>query len=96
LQVLQQNWWNARFGEISLLGMQQDRFITIIVCIMLGVAALALFLQRHFLRLGRALETSQVRYESLAETIEAVVYRVRLGATRTLDFMSSNSLSSRR
>ena len=91
LEVREKGWWGARFKEVASLGTLQVFFIIAIVILVLGIAALALFLQRHFLRLGRALETSQVRYESLAETIDAVVYRVRLGATRTLEFMSSNS-----
>ncbi len=91
LEARQKGWWTARFEEVATIGKMQDSFIGAIVLVVIGIAALASGLQGYFRRLHQALEKSQIRYETLAETINAVVYRVRLGASRTLEFMSSNS-----
>jgi PAS domain S-box-containing protein len=91
IQVLQQEWWDSRFSELARIGSMQDRVTAAIIVIVAAVAGLALFLQRYFSQMGRALENSESRYESLAESMAGVVYRVRLEKEWILEFMSSNS-----
>jgi PAS domain S-box-containing protein len=88
---IQSLWWNARLTKLNAVRDFQTNvsaLSTVVVLLMLGAA----FMVRHRVsRLSRALAASEERYHSLSESTDGVVYRVRLGQTWTLEYLSPNT-----
>ena len=91
LETAQESWWNRRFEEIADQRSTQ-KYMTatagIVVSLIVGLVA---FAQTSVSRLGGELERSKRQYEHLAESMNGIAYRVRLGKEWILEYMSINS-----
>ncbi|MBU6156252.1 MAG: PAS domain-containing protein [Alphaproteobacteria bacterium] len=91
IDMAQLAWWSSRFVEIS--DQRRTQKIVIMTAFLaVGIiVALIVLVQFRVRRLGSELAYTKLLYESQAEAMNGVVYRVRFGAEWTLEYMSTNS-----
>lgn len=91
IDTAQLAWWSSRFVEIS--DQRRTQKIVIMTAFLaVGIiVALIVLVQFRVRRLGSELAYTKLLYESQAESMNGVVYRVRFGAEWTLEYMSTNS-----
>lgn len=91
LETAQETWWEKRFAEIADQRATQRHMTAIAVIVVSIIVGLVVFAQTSVNRLGGELERSKRRYEHLAESMNGIAYRVRLGEEWILEYMSVNS-----
>jgi len=91
IDMAQQAWWSSRFVEIADQRRTQKIVIMTAIVAVGIIIALILLAQSRVRRLGSELAYTKLLYESQAESMNGVVYRVRFGSEWTLEYMSTNS-----
>lgn len=91
IQDAQSSWWAARRDELDRLRSVQAEVSAFLIVVILLVIALVPVVQRRLSRLGRELADSERRYHSLSESMDGIVYRVRLGTPWVLEYLSPNT-----
>ena len=91
IEMAQQAWWAQRFDDIADQRLSQN-YIVATAALTIGViVTLVMLAQSRVRRLGSELQQTKLLYESQAEAMNGVVYRVRLGSEWILEYMSANS-----
>ncbi|MEQ1868138.1 MAG: PAS domain-containing protein, partial [Micropepsaceae bacterium] len=91
IQETQSIWWIAQLKKLDRLRTTQAQVSVALIAIVLLLLGLAYLVHRRVSRLSGALATSEQRYQSLSESMDGVVYRVRLGSTWVLEYLSPNT-----
>ncbi len=87
----QRMWLTQRLGKLETLRSVQIEVSVALVALVLLAIGLAFVLHRRMSRLSGALADSEFRYQSLSESMDGVVYRVRLGSKWLLEYLSPNT-----
>ena len=91
IETAQQNWWTQRFEDIAAQRRMQGYALASAIVIVGLIVGLIVLAGTRVRRLGSELATSKQQYEILAESLNGVVYRVRLGEEWILEYLSGNS-----
>jgi PAS domain S-box-containing protein len=91
IQETQSLWWTGRLARLNGLRDFQSEISIASAGVVMLVLIAAFMVQRRVNRLSGELSASESRYQSLSESIDGVVYRVRLGPTWTLEYLSPNT-----
>lgn len=84
-------WWRARLVRLDILRDFQANVAAVSIVVVLLVLCAAFFIQRRVSRLSGELAASEERYHGLSQSIDGIVYRVRLGEKWTLEYLSPNT-----
>ena len=91
IDIAQQGWWARRFDDVADQRLEQKYILAAAATVIGLVVTLVMLAQSRVQKLGSELQHAQILYESQAEAMNGVVYKVRLGSEWILEYMSANS-----
>jgi len=91
VEIAEQSWHDRQVNDINSRLRMQDYGSAGSAIVIFLIVSFGMLARTRFSHLDNELERTKEEYENLAQSLNGVVYRVRLGKEWTLEYMSANS-----